>query len=198
MNAADSGSRRLSDEERFDEIVADYLDAVAAGESIDEAAWLKQHSEFADALKAFFADHQRMHGALNVDESSDGLSSGDAPTIGTATDRTFHHAGRFDDYLLIDVIAQGGMGVVYRARQLSLNRVVALKMIRAGEFADTEEIQRFRAEAEAAAQLQHPGIVPIYHIGEDRGQHFFSMALVEGTSLASLMKEGRTPNRASA
>lgn len=91
---------------------------------------------------------------------------------------------RFGDYLLVRKLGQGGMGVVYEARQLSLNRTVALKMIRAGEFADAEERLRFQNEVETVSRLDHPGIVPIMEVGAVGDQRYYSMKLVAGGNLA--------------
>jgi serine/threonine-protein kinase len=171
-----SDSHDDSREQRVNEVVAAYLKAVEAGEKPDRDELLRRHADVAADLRSFFADQDAV---LPRAAETATLPAARAAPGAAVLARTF------GDYLLMEEIARGGMGVVFRARQLSLNRVVALKMILAGQLASGDDVARFHHEAEAAANLDHPHIVPIYEVGEHQGQHYFSMKLVEGGSLAS-------------
>jgi hypothetical protein len=174
-----------------DALIAAYLDAAQAGQPPDRAALLAEHPECAEELREFFADLDRFN-ALATPLRQDPAATGAAGTLPPeATLADAFAAGRtFGDYELLGEVARGAMGVVYRARQRSLNRVVALKMILAGELASPAEVQRFRQEAESAAALDHPNIVPIYEVSEHQGQPYFSMKLIEGASLAQARAPG--------
>ncbi|MFO1095471.1 MAG: serine/threonine-protein kinase [Planctomycetaceae bacterium] len=107
-------------------------------------------------------------------------------------------ARQVGEYELLEEVARGGMGVVYKARHIKLGRIVALKMILAGQLADESAVLRFQQEARAAAALDHPGLVPIFDIGEHKGQQYFTMPFIEGRSLAEVVTAGPMPPRESA
>jgi WD40 repeat protein/tRNA A-37 threonylcarbamoyl transferase component Bud32 len=192
--------------ERVNAIIADYLRAADSGQAPSRQELLKRHPDLVTELQAFFADHDELNQLAqplrNPAETSrpqeDHLpqrsSATEAPTLGLGESGSTDLGQRvryFGDYELLSEIARGGMGVVYKARQSNLNRVVALKMILAGQFASPADVQRFLTEAEAAANLDHANIVSIYEVGEHDGQHYFSMRLVEGGSLAQWIFECR-------
>jgi WD40 repeat protein len=175
-----------------------------AGECATVAEYVGRFSDQDDAIARAFAEAQRAREQATAVAEAATV----APPAG-ARDATMHHPGSaeapvserihyFGDYEVLGEIARGGMGVVYRARQISLNRPVALKMILAGQLADETEVKRFRLEAEAAAGLEHPAIVSIYEAGEHLGQHYFSMGFVEGSSLAQKVADSPLPPREAA
>ena len=177
-----------SRERQLESILHAYLQDVDAGKKPDREELLLRHPTLADELREFFADQAKM------DRFADSMRKAQ---VGEATIGADEPAGAngslprlryFGDYELIEELARGGMGVVYKARQVSLNRIVALKMILTGQLASPADVQRFRAEAEAAANLDHPNIVPIYEIGEHEGQQYFSMKFVDRGNVAGQIK----------
>jgi len=156
--------------------------AVEAGNVPNRQELLDRHPDHADALRAFFADLDRMDRVASPLRMAGGL--GGTSAVGPNDHIAIATVRYFGDYELAEEVARGGMGVIYKARQVSLNRIVALKMILKGVLATPIDVARFRAEAESAAALDHPQIVPIYEVGEHEGQQYFAMKYVEGTTLA--------------
>ena len=196
-----------SRDDRVNDAILLYLQAVERGEAVDREKFLAEHAEIAEELNSFFGNQAQFQ---QVAEAAT------LPPVASIEQRSFDHdqttlvpattaipsAGEvvryFGDYELLLEIARGGMGVVYKAWQVNLNRVVALKMILAGQLAGPQDVQRFYTEAKAAAQLDHPGIVPVFEVGQNEGQHFFSMGFVEGKSLAARVAKGPLPPREAA
>ncbi len=205
--AADA-KNALDREEQLDEIVAAYLDAVESGQAPDRRALLAQYPELADELAAFFADQDQfdsLMAPLRAATPKSGVRTPGQATPPLAADtpppRHTPEPGSlldgenrfFGDYELLEEMAVGGMGVVYKARQVSLGRIVALKMIRSGQLAAAEDVQRFRLETEAVANLDHPHVVPIYDVGNVGGRHYFTMRLIEGGNLTQRLEDYRLP-----
>ncbi len=157
-----------------------YLQQLQAGESPDRDELLQRCPELAPVLDCFDALESVAVPAEHTLQPMPQESSPAAPAF----------AEPFGDYELIEEIGRGGMGVVYKARQRSLDRVVAVKMILAGHLASAEHVRRFLDEARAAARLQHPNVVPIHEVGQYAGQHYFTMEYIEGQSLQDRLAAG--------
>lgn len=192
-----------------DDVIAVYLESADAGRPIGRAELLARYPQFTKELRCFFADDQRLgdlansfRGLVGISDRNDCARQRLASNVAEQPDEQLEDTGsslpRCGNYELIEEIARGGMGVVYKARQVCLNRLVALKMILAGQLADPQDVERFRAEARAAAALQHPNIVAIYEVGESEGQHYYAMEFVPGDSLANLVRENPLPAKQAA
>jgi serine/threonine-protein kinase len=176
-----------------------YVTALRAGDSPDRQALLKAHPEAAPLLPCL-DDLNDIAQTLqsSVDRLQDGPGQSLATTAPAEDKMLALPPSRFGNYELLDVLGRGGMGVVYKARQVDLDRVVALKMILGSQLASAEFISRFRAEARAAAAVRHPHILQIYEAGEVDGQRYFAMECIEGPSLAQVLRQGPMPTDAAA
>ena len=174
----------------LESVIADYIRACDAGVSPNQQAILERHPELADDLREFFAqrDHlNQLAGPIRAFGDSVFQSIGPGK-----------HISYVGDYELLEEVARGGMGVVYKARQKTLGRIVAVKMMLTGRLANEDDVKRFQIEAQAAASLQHPNIVPIHEVGQHEGLHYFSMDFVEGRSLSAVLRENVLPAKQAA
>lgn len=165
---------------RLEQVLAEYLRTEEAGKPLDQQQLMAAHPDLAEELASFFRNRSAMQ------QIAEQLQPHQLPTIGSdemGVGQSGQKLGTFGDYELESEIARGGMGVVYRAKQKTLQRTVALKMVLAGDHASQAELARFRQEAEAAARLDHPHIVPVYEVGEHEGRHFYTMKLIDGGDL---------------
>lgn len=184
-----------------DELLVELLDEMVAKtrggapSSLEEL--ISTHPHLEHELRELWATVQITEDFASFDGLFDPV---DATVLGPSVGSTMDafEPRDYGDYELLEELGRGGMGVVYKALQKNLDRIVALKMILRGDLASPADLARFRAEAEAAAQLHHPHIVPVYEVGEIDGRPFFSMKLIEGTTLARKLADGPLPSRAAA
>ncbi|APW62310.1 serine/threonine-protein kinase [Paludisphaera borealis] len=157
--------------------------AARQGEEPDVETLAQSHPRIADELRSLWA-------TIWVAET---LAFADRPEPRIEEVDDHDELGRFGEYLLLDELGQGGMGVVFRAREPGRDRIVALKRLLRGLGSSPRDVERFRAEATAASHLAHPHIVPVFRVGDHAGQPYFTMQYVEGTTLASRLAEGPMP-----
>ena len=170
---------RTSRQERVDELIADFLQHVEAGNSITPEQWLNRYSEYRAELADFFENHRQLERLATP------LRSASDTMLQLQPDR------QLGDFLIRREIGRGGMGIVYEAEQISLGRSVAIKVLPFAAMLDEQQLRRFRNEAHAAAVLQHPHIVSVFYVGCERGVHFYVMPLIEGPSLMEIVSQAR-------
>ncbi len=176
-------SNTPSQDELVDAAIADWLEAEEAGRTPAPGDFLARHPDMADELQAFLADRLKFQQLAAIVAPAESVPS-PCPTAEA-------DCRRLGDFEIVREIGRGGMGIVYEARQISLKRQVALKVLKGGSGLAERSLLRFRREAEAAARLHHAHIVPIYATGEVAGDHFYAMELIEGPSLDKLLEQRR-------
>lgn len=184
---------------RLAEILSDMADRVAEGKPVDLDSVCESHPDLV-------ADLRRLWGAVLITDLA-GVAAEQLPHANAPANRDGNPSRRWQrlrlptrigDYELLEELGRGGMGVVFRANQISLGREVAVKMILRGRLASEQDLQRFLSEASATARLQHPHIVPVYEVGDIDGRPFFSMQLINGSTLADRLVDGPLPERQAA
>ena len=184
LSAAMSQSGLTQDDPRVVAALEAYLEAIQAGHPCSRDEFLARHTDIADALDQCLSGLEFIQTA--------------APQVADAQVAAAHLAdvippcAQLGEYRILREVGRGGMGVVYEAEQMSLGRHVALKVLPFAAAIDPKQRQRFQIEAQAAAQLHHPHIVPIFGVGCDHGIHYYAMQFVEGRSLAAIIHELRS------
>lgn len=185
-------------EQRLAELLERMTAELRAGRMPDLEALAKEHPELSAELRELWGAVQLAEGlAAGLSRGSPTNLAARRPLAGRAT-APGDLPREFGDFELQRELGRGGMGIVYQARQRSLNRTAAVKMILRGEWASADDQARFRSEAESAARLDHPHIVPVYEVGEYDAQPYFVMKYVEGVTLANRLAEGPMPPREAA
>jgi serine/threonine protein kinase len=179
---AAGGVSSSPDDPRVVAALREYVAALEAGRRPDRRDFLGRHPEVAAELEAALDGLEFVHAAAPQLRHAEG---GADPAADPAADLA--PAVPLGDYQIVREVGRGGMGVVYEAVQLSLGRRVALKVLPLAAALDPRQLQRFRNEAQAAAQLNHPHIVPVHGLGCDRGVHYYAMQFVEGFTLAQVV-----------
>ncbi|HVX15801.1 MAG TPA: serine/threonine-protein kinase [Pirellulales bacterium] len=170
-------------------------DELRAGRHVDVTALGRQHPDLSDELRELWAAVQVAEGvAVGLSQDANAEIEYVRPSGPSAAELPRD----FGDFELLEELGRGGMGVVYKARQHSLGRIVAVKMILRGNLASPVDVARFRSEAAAAARLEHPHIVSVYEVGECEGQPYFVMKYIEGTTLGKRLAAGPLPEREAA
>lgn len=180
-------------ERQLDAIIAEYYRLPDADRSSDQNAFILRHPNFASDLKEFFSDARLLY----IEDSSSLPTASLGQTVFDMSQQVKPAGGlvvrHFGEYEILEKLGTGGMGIVYKARQKKLNRLVALKMIRSGALANASDVQRFEAEAKATAKLSHSGIVSVHEVGIHDGHHFYTMDCVDGGNLSERHRDKPVP-----